>query len=838
MNFKAILNSSVASLAACLLVSCGGGGNTTPNNEVSVSPPTPPDTQAPSLNFTGSSTNVQGGETVVLSVLANDNVDAQVDFTLSCDGGTLNGDFLSIAETDIPFTITCTANASDAAGNMASETLEISVQTTETVLSLFGPSESLTPGEFARVNIDGVALTGESLSGTFNGEDISLTRAPDGGLLFLTPLDAAVGPSNVQLTIDNRIFSFAPDVEQALIITDPEGTLREALEASNQLVTDFLNADDVTDAQRAQLEMLQTDINTNIQNLGDLPANELMEAAQIFVANTQGDVTDDAVAFASVSPFGKSSFGPGVSQSVEFNAEGCRLFLRNIAVASLAGVAIIAAGAAGGPAVLASLAILGVAARNVPSSVEPCIQFSALSSRLVETNSNLLKLKSESFTSRAKSIEQSSTVQKDNRIVFENGVATPIAFDGDTEIAPEFREELSEIVNSLVSSLEELTFVPDSVIGSIRDIIEPNTVELPFDEISLSNITNTAIMADLSEPNLTFTQDANVNDDFASNIDFSFDVDHISGISTTIPAQLNILPEADDVMVMVTAGETVTGTVQTRGADSVRLISNPSQGQATLETDGVFSYMANSGASGLDSFNYEAVNVNGVSDPATVFVDIESLVVIARDTSIVLPAGESVTFEVDSENATSWSLSLVDGEIPPVEFFPTVGFFPENPPGFITIETSDDAQGEFNLTYIAQNGEVSDTGVISIFVTAEEEEVEEEVTDYSGLYEVTLMGVSTPQPLCGIDNTITLVYGVRTISNQLNLNLGFDPFTRVPGIVDGDGNAQFNFSTENGGFFEADFTITPDFIINGTTVQDNTICRTDTTHIGRRLDED
>ena len=101
---------------------------------------------------------------------------------------------------------------------------------------------------------------------------------------------------------------------------------------------------------------------------------------------------------------------------MEFNAEGCRLFLRNIAVASLAGVAIIAAGAAGGPAVLASLAILGVAARNVPSSVEPCIQFSALSSRLVETNSNLLKLKSENFTSRAKSIEQSSTVQKDNRI--------------------------------------------------------------------------------------------------------------------------------------------------------------------------------------------------------------------------------------------------------------------------------------------------------------------------------------------------------------------------------------------------------------------------------------
>ena len=279
-------------------------------------------------------------------------------------------------------------------------------------------------------------------------------------------------------------------------------------------------------------------------------------------------------------------------------------------------------------------------------------------------------------------------------------------------------------------------------------------------------------------------------------------------------------------MVMVTAGETVTGTVQTRGADSVRLISNPSQGQATLETDGVFSYMANSGASGLDSFNYEAVNVNGVSDPATVFVDIESLVVIARDTSIVLPAGESVTFEVDSENATSWSLSLVDGEIPPVEFFPTVGFFPENPPGFITIETSDDAQGEFNLTYIARNGDVSDTGVISIFVPAEEEEEEEEevsnltIDDFIGVYSGTETETSNSCLFSGetTDSRLSVrrVFNAAIDGSSVAISLGTG-FGFVPGEIDEAGNARFVLGEDNSIRGDpADFTITPDFNLTGT----------------------
>ena len=704
MGRKSILVTSTACLAATLLISCGSGSSSSsisPPPTVAIQPPPPPmiDSQAPSLNFTGSSTDVQGGETVVLSVLANDNVDAQVDFTLSCDGGTLNGDFLSIAETDIPFTITCTANASDAAGNMASETLEISVQTTETVLSLFGPSESLTPGEFARVNIDGVALTGESLSGTFNGEDISLTRAPDGGLLFLTPLDAAVGPSNLQLTIDNRIFSFAPDAEQALIITDPEGTLREALEASNQLVTDFLNADDVTDAQRAQLEMLQTDINTNIQNLGDVPANELMEAAQIFVANGNPAESDNVLAVQ------------------KFNEIGCRAFILSMSGA-LIGVQALNVTSTNLATGLANIALVGVLAKFARETSQDCFDFDGTIASIFEALDTDSGFKSEP---QVKS-QNLYTLQKTNRAIFTNGEGRLVSFQGENEISPIFADEVTAVVTTIVSTLEDLSFVPDSAVQLVRDFIKPEIIEIPFSEISLTNITQEAITAELSDPTLTFNYNTENSNPLDTNVDFSFDVIHIPTTAvTTIPAQLNILPEADDVMVMVTAGETVTGTVQTRGADSVRLISNPSQGQATLETDGAFSYTANAGASGQDSFSYEAVNTNGVSDPATVFVDIESLVVIARDTSIVLPAGESVTFEVDSENATSWSLT---GTLPPGGLFPAIGFFPENPPGFITIRASDDAQGEFSFTYIARNGDVSDTGVISIFVTAEEEEEE------------------------------------------------------------------------------------------------------------------
>ena len=149
-----------------------------------------------------------------------------------------------------------------------------------------------------------------------------------------------------------------------------------------------------------------------------------------------------------------------------------------------------------------------------------------------------------------------------------------------------------------------------------------------------------------------------------------------------------------------------------------------------LMPDGAFSYTANSGASGQDSFNYEAVNTNGVSNPATVFVEIEAPLPIARDMRIVVSPGETLTFELDTENATRWSFGTDLNNAPNIAFATDVGV-DEN--GLVTITVLETAIGEDRLIYTAENDQGDrDTGVVTFVLRdsdEEEPEVDEEIPE-------------------------------------------------------------------------------------------------------------
>ena len=739
MKFKTFLYSGTAGLAACLFVSCGGGdGNLSPlaSNNAPPPAPMPVDSQAPTLNFTGSSTDVQGGETVVLSVLANDNVDAQVDVMISCNGGNLQSDFLRTLETDTSFTITCTANASDAAGNATVETIEISVGTTLITPNLGGDSLSLSPGEYGGIDFEGVLNSDDEVSALLAGEDLPIIRQGN-SLIFFTPLDASVGTTVLTLTVGQRVFTFDVEIEASpSLVVDARQSLESQIDSLITEIDGLIPDFGENDPLGMELAAVKMQLETTLNDLENITASDLDIIARIVASNIGfgGELdaqssTLKARSLPNVTSFSGSLFGPTCGSAANAVRDRIRPLFTSIFLSGSGYTLISGASSISGLAPLVGIAgtALGVVAagigivafaRNLRALRGEFIEFTAECSSDIFENF-VVSLIDESRGKLNLSAKSDATLSKSSRLIFTEGEAEQVLVMG----TPTLFDEVTDVpqqLGRLLASLTDIDVIPDSLTGTLQDLIDIDNEIIDSELLEVSNISRDDISAVFDTGSLTFSTSG--EEDNSSNIDFSFDIGQGGGVLTTIQAQLNILPEADDVMIMVTAGETVTGTVQTRGAESVRLTSNPAQGQATLETDGAFSYTANSGAVGQDSFSYEAVNANGVSDPATVFVDIESLVVIARDTSIVLPAGESVTFEVDSENATSWSLSLVDGEIPPVEFFPTVGFFPENPPGFITIETSDDAQGEFNLTYIAQNGEVSDTGVISIFVTAEEED--------------------------------------------------------------------------------------------------------------------
>ena len=641
MKVKTFLYSGTAGLAACLLVSCGGGdGNLSPlaSNNAPPPAPMPVDSQAPTLNFTGSSTDVQGGETVVLSVLANDNVDAQVDVMISCDGGNLQSDFLRTLETDTPFTITCTANASDAAGNATVETIEISVGTTLITPNLGGDSLSLSPGEYGGIDFEGVLNSDDEVSALLAGEDLPIIRQGN-SLIFFTPLDASVGTTVLTLTVGQRVFTFDVEIEASpSLIVDARQSLETQIDSLITEIDGLIPDFGENDPLGMELAAVKMQLETTLNDLENITASDLDIIARIVASNIGFDGELDAQSstlkarsLPNVTSFSGSLFGPACGStanavrdrirplftSIFLSGSGYTLISGASSISGLAPVVGIAGTALG--VVAAGIGIVAFA-RNLRALRGEFIEFTAECSSDIFENF-VVSLIDESRGKLNLSAKSDATLSKSSRLIFTEGEAEQVLVMG----TPTLFDEVTDVpqqLGRLLASLTDIDVIPDSLTGALQDLIDIDNEIIDSELLEVSNISRDDISAVFDTGSLTFSTSG--EEDNSSNIDFSFDIGQGGGVLTTIQAQLNILPEADDVMIMVTAGETVTGTVQTRGAESVRLTSNPAQGQATLETDGGFSYTANSGASGQDSFSYEAVNANGVSDPATVFVDIEA----------------------------------------------------------------------------------------------------------------------------------------------------------------------------------------------------------------------
>ena len=118
---------ALLTVSSIVLASCGGGGgSSTP--PPSPPPPPPPDTTAPTVSFNPTSLTVNSGETAAVTVSATDNVAVTSGPTVSCDnGGTFSSDQFTAPATTSDITVTCTATASDAAGNQGNATLTVTV---------------------------------------------------------------------------------------------------------------------------------------------------------------------------------------------------------------------------------------------------------------------------------------------------------------------------------------------------------------------------------------------------------------------------------------------------------------------------------------------------------------------------------------------------------------------------------------------------------------------------------------------------------------------------------------------------------------------------------------
>jgi len=113
----------------CTATASDAAGNTgTGTLTVTITAP-PPDTAAPTVSFNPTTVNVSSGGTVTSTLTATDNVGVAGVPTVTCTQGSFNvsTNQYSAPVTTTDLTATCTATASDAAGNSGSGTLTVNV---------------------------------------------------------------------------------------------------------------------------------------------------------------------------------------------------------------------------------------------------------------------------------------------------------------------------------------------------------------------------------------------------------------------------------------------------------------------------------------------------------------------------------------------------------------------------------------------------------------------------------------------------------------------------------------------------------------------------------------
>ena len=122
-----------------------------------------------------------------------------------------------------------------------------------------------------------------------------------------------------------------------------------------------------------------------------------------------------------------------------------------------------------------------------------------------------------------------------------------------------------------------------------------------------------------------------------STIDFALSVSatstEASGGDTAVTADtinitVNDVPDAIDSLASMEQGTPISGTLTASDSDDVAtdltyaVDSGPANGTLTINADGTFTYTANTGFTGSDSFTFSATDPGGATDTATVSVDV------------------------------------------------------------------------------------------------------------------------------------------------------------------------------------------------------------------------
>jgi hypothetical protein len=576
------------------------------------------DTAAPTISIQAPAA-VEGGDTVAITVTASDNFDPSVTATLSCTGGTLTGNMLRVNEVTQPTTLSCSAEATDAAGNKGTANVTINVNpTTRTITPMAFATEAV-PGGTGSLLATNVTLDQASYEATFNGKTVKLLRHNGNELVYILPIDTPAGAGKLNFQIGGRAFSIDLTVK-AQTIGNPRDALARSFEAFRDSVTDAIARPETSAADRAKLQEQLVKLDQAIAQLPTLSIEQATGLATILTAN--GLVPTISGAFYNPIVGGESclprlkTFG----RNVFLSALGAGFVVGSITLAQLVATAapvlvipdIIIAGLGLSIGTYMFVTYGRDAIKSFPDAKRAC---------WTEVSLNLVPI--EQFGAI-----QSNSYKRPLAVVAKQGFTQEVtrAFKVQRSFAPlaEFRAQITSNVNDIVNAVNSIGLAPADLKAGLGGIEVEGTEFVPVDRVSLGGISRGDISGQVtrSGDNL-LVKFAKTNPEVTENIDFSFTLNRTEEAPIEVPAQLVVqLPEADGASVQATQGQQVTSTVTTRGAESLEIVDQPANGTVTLNNNGSFVYKPNGSFFGADQFTYRARNKVGPSKPATVNISV------------------------------------------------------------------------------------------------------------------------------------------------------------------------------------------------------------------------
>lgn len=623
---KQILGTASGMVLAVALAACSqamdspeAGGPTAPPPPAPPPPPPPSstDTTPPTVNFAVSSATIAPGTSIDLIASATDNVDGDINVILACDGGSLTDSRLSLSLMTNLTSITCTAEATDAAGNRSVETQDIAVQALPVTVSALSGEGIILPGQTGVLVVENLLLTEDRYVGLIDGTSIDVTRIGEDILAFGAPTDAMTGQTLISIEVDGQILEFELEiVAPTETIDDPEVFVRTVFEDTLPLFDDLI-ADPGGEFSPSQVQMLQDQRDELEQTLGALDSfseEDLLEIATILQANGVSDMLSGASQNAAqILPVGSFDQSGVVCNEA-------RLFTISLVI-TVANIAGIVAATPATPLFIAGFLISARETRDLAGQVpanclsldsEPEADFFSLP----QADPNPIPF------DRSLAVVSAEAA---DRLQFTEGVPRGFSVVRVRQLQEEIQDSYLSDLQRFINAVRPIPIIPSSFISTLEGFQEPIEEEVTFGDVVIAEISNanisSTLLPDGDDFSVEFVFDGEAEEE---SLDFSFELQATDdgGATEFLEATLDLTPTVPDIEITVEQGLPTMSQIDVSAFDSVRVSGQPDLGSVRLEQDGRFTYTPVADFFGLDAFEVIG-SLNGLdSDPGTVFVDI------------------------------------------------------------------------------------------------------------------------------------------------------------------------------------------------------------------------